>query len=396
MKRIRRDRKLWLCRHQRLEGERKNRARDRLRERRTAAVIEALPTNPSPNEVEVYRRGRSRVVPVRGEAQPMPEIFCLDRNPDETLAYLTALRERSLPADLGLRATRRQLRAGTTILRSYSDFSTIKTISASAALLLAAEYDRIQQIKNLKMSAVNLKRWNPAVRSLLNELGFLELVGIEKGTRARYAMSAGGVRIAHFRRGHTLDPISSGELTDLLATMIEDCGVVQDLIERNLYGALVEAMENAIRWAYPVDGHYAFEPIGAWWMTGAVDAGQRRMNVVLYDQGVSIPARLPEWDQYPTFRRLFRRAFKHDAVATGEDDAFAIRTAIKVAKTSTGMSHHGKGLAVFKDVIDRGLHGHLRILSRRGDYLYERGKRPTMKTLSQDIGGTLIEWEVLF
>ena len=118
---------------------------------------------------------------------------------------------------------------------------------------------------------------------------------------------------------------------------------------------------------------------------------------MLYDQGVSIPGRLRDWEKFPLVKKLFRRAFGRELSLLGMvDDAGAIRTAMTIAKTSSGLTHHGKGLSVFREVVDRGKSGHLRIMSRRGDYLYKRGERPVLSTLPIDIGGTLIEWEVLF
>ncbi len=399
LKRISSTHRKWLLRHQRRSAERRLFCTRVAQEIRREKALGILMPQSSAATVEAYRRGKQRFVQLRGEATPLPSVFCFDRNRDETLAFIEGLRRRTRDLDpLRPLPDRRQRRAGAVALHGYSKFETLKSISTSAALVLVAEFDRIQALKHVQMSAINLRQWDPNVRAFLANLGFLELLGVDREVAERqYSQSEDGVAIVKFQRGDTLDPESSGRLTDLLADMIERCGVVQDLTERNLYGALVEAMENAVRWAYPQFGTYAFEPLRCWWMTGAVDAPNRRLTVALYDQGVSIPATLPKWDQFPAFQTLFRRAFGRNFSLLGTiDDALALRTAVKVAKTSSGLTHHGKGLSVFKDVVDKGVSGHLRIMSRRGDYLYRKGGRPQLSSLPTDIGGTLVEWEVLF
>jgi hypothetical protein len=73
------------------------------------------------------------------------------------------------------------------------------------------------------------------------------------------------------------------------------------------------------------------------------------------------------------------------------NDATAIRLAVSVARSKTGLPQHGKGLNTMVEVADRAAIGRLRIISRNGEYVWEKGKKPVARSHEHSIGGTLIE-----
>ncbi len=81
----------------------------------------------------------------------------------------------------------------------------------------------------------------------------------------------------------------------------------------------------------------------------------------------------------------------------GQNDAAMIKVAIETDRTATGKSYHGKGLDQIKGVISNAPAGRLRVLSRRGKYVYSKqDMKESVQTgsLREDIGGTLIHWEL--
>lgn len=60
---------------------------------------------------------------------------------------------------------------------SYIDFRCIEKITTSAALILAAEFDRRHRVTNLPLFPVLVAEWDESVRNTLNDVGFLELLG---------------------------------------------------------------------------------------------------------------------------------------------------------------------------------------------------------------------------
>jgi hypothetical protein len=89
-----------------------------------------------------------------------------------------------------------------------------------------------------------------------------------------------------------------------LATMIVTADYVDALNDPitmaarlRLYSALVEAFENSRRHAYPKTA--SINPaVSHWWMSGAACQAEKRLTLVVYDQGVTIPASLPGWLGY--------------------------------------------------------------------------------------------------
>ncbi|WP_157928979.1 hypothetical protein [Pararhizobium haloflavum] len=333
----------------------------------------------------------------------MPKVFCFDANPIESMDVINSLRRSLLTASpSGVRALRRRAgdpnkeKGAPRWISPYIDFEPIEFISPSAALVLAAEYDRARRLHEDTIGAigrlfvVNVGKWDRDVFRTLYEIDFFELLGIKQGLNERAFQT-----ILPLHSGKKTDAITIRKLLDALESMVEAAGLKAKDECFEINGALGEAVENAVLRAYPANGSFAHPHVNRWWMTAAIDPASRTMYVAIYDQGVSIPGSLKDWKRFAGFRKRFFSLFsKEPNLENQENDGEIIRLAIEESASSTNLEKHGKGLNHMKSFIDDCKDGTIRIISRRGDYSYAKGSRPLVRNLAQGIGGTLIEWRV--
>jgi hypothetical protein len=233
---------------------------------------------------------------------PMPENFCLESNYEQCIERLRKLR-------LSLNQTAKQLQGHSGAgqnkrarVASFLDFSTIKQCTPATALVLAAEYDRARSLlPSGRITLINLDNWRVDLVEMLDEIGFFDLLEIP---RPQTSGKRGDVSVVRFQTGSTFGNNEAGSLMKTLATMIVTADHVDALNDPitmaarlRLYSALVEACENSRRHAYPKTA--SINPaVCRWWMTGAVNQAEKRLTLVVYDQGVTIPASLPGWLGY--------------------------------------------------------------------------------------------------
>ena len=237
----------------------------------------------------------------------MPSIFCLIENHDEVARFLVDVRHllsvdgerlRRLRMSGGIR--RAQHRRGG-IYDSYVDFTTLDRITPAAALMLASEYDRADVLYGLGigLKAVNLEQWKPEVRLTLQDLGFLSMLSVD--APHDYLAARGDVYIVPFISGTKVDGAVIEKLIRLLASIAEGGGIAgsERLLDRSrVYDGLGEAIQNVEDHAYPDRAPFEYRVPKKWWMTGAVEPAQKRFNLVIYDQGISIPGSLPNWSSF--------------------------------------------------------------------------------------------------
>lgn len=345
-----------------------------------------------------------RVLIAANAGRPMPSHFCVVENPEEVIGFLNLLRERLIrPPVSGTRSIRTRLnskgkaRGAPRWIGPYIDFGTIKYISATSALILAAEYDRARTLraKNVeelgRLFVVNPLEWDDEVFNRLVEVGFFDILGIAQTQDG----SDSDRRILRFRSGHDNDSTEIAAMLDELERMFSDVGLNANDACFELNGAVGEAMENTVRCAYPPNGQFRLPHVGRWWMTGALSRSERRLNVAVYDQGVSIPGSLKDWRFYGGFAERFRNVLGLPVdLADPRYDGRVIELAIEESATSTNLEKHGKGLGHIKAFVDQCSSGRLTIVSRYGFYMYEKGKKPLVKSLNVNMGGTLVEWDV--
>lgn len=339
------------------------------------------------------------------EIYNMPADFCLSSNYEEVAEYLSSLRP-ILDSEIKKKKqhhewTRfnRRRRVSDPRIESYTAFETIERITPAAALVIAAEYDRVQTSLKTPMHAINLRRWDPQVRSTLRRLGFLKLFDIETHAKDKNSQ----VEILEFVKGTRIEEEAVSFILDALINMAFGQDLTREEFDRKdelvgkAYRGMIEAVENVRQHAYPDEAGDTAEGWAAaqWWMTGAFDRVHQSLTIVLYDVGVSIPVSLPTWPGWGVIRPILERALRADmqTVDSGFDHA-AVYAAMRMGRSSTGMRHRGKGLPTMHEVIDTCDWGRLRIVSRRGDIVFETGKRPVRILRENALCGTLVEWVV--
>ena len=346
-------------------------------------------------QVTLYRDGRKFRARATRRVR-LPTVFCLDENLEKTLEVLVKVRRHVLSNATAEYQRQHEGRTEAKMPRrtmSYVDLSPVKQMGPSAALILAAIYDRAKHLTGAKLHTVDEHKWRPQTRSLLKSLGFHELLEIQKTSLELVKRT--DIHIQKFTSGS----LAEGEIADQLQSALANL-LPQDLSERLLfaepYGGILEAIENSYRWAYPDDADWDFPPYKRWWLTGAVNLRTNQVTVVVYDQGVSIPVSLPHWQEWGVFERRARRLAARfgltEPIDHPSNDGLALQLAMKIAKTRTGLPQHGKGLHTMVEVAERARHCRLRIISRNGTYLWETGKPPQSFANRNPLHGTLIEW----
>jgi len=320
----------------------------------------------------------------------MPEILCFEKNPDETLATINEIRT-NLNKSRTASVHRDKIKRRTPI--PYKAFERIKEISPAASLVIAAEYSRFLRIYETEARFINIEKWNPNVLSALIEIGFFELFGFTHEVEKN--IDENSTIILPMRTGRTADPSAVLSLIDDLRRLDPSADDASQSGFVHLYGAMIEAIVNVVGHAYPDKGSYLLPPIGHWWMTGAVNKSERWTSAMVFDQGVTIPMSLPQWQRYAgVTRRLFSVLGIVPAPDDPRSDGHAIAAAVEESVSSTGEAHRGQGLAQMRNFVDQCKDGYLRIMSRCGEVLYRPGASPLIRAHTTSIGGTLVEWNV--
>lgn len=276
----------------------------------------------------------------------------------------------------GVVNTLRQIREASTRKRNevvYIDFRQIRRLSPAAALVLAAELDRWNNLPfRSRLRAIDVKQWDPSVSGLLADMGFFELLSVpppdvDPNRTSRFVK----FRTESVAKGEVIDRLRLEELEPLV-------GPIPGRIY--LYNAVTEAMTNVAQHAYK--GTQTHRP--NWWLSASLD--ENEVTIMIYDQGAGIPATLPR-----KFSEQLRKIVQ-------EDHAEMIRAAHELTRTRHEEKYRGHGLK--RDV--RGYlqylaRGQYRVISLKGEYVYEplaEGISHRLYKHSHPLLGTLIEWQL--
>lgn len=327
----------------------------------------------------------------------VPTSLCLDSTLEETLGFFYDLRVRSIRQLHGVVAfptSRRRSRIGW--VRSSTDFADLRKVTPGAALILAAEYDRMRRMSGIQPGAINLDEWDDQVYATLYQLGFFKLLGFNDDALRQ-------VNAAHFQASYIhIAPMQCGDNADYsdaaeaLAQLFEEVGG-DETLRVQLLGAVVDAIENVRGHAYELPEanlRRLIPPL--WWVSGSADPLTKKLTLAIYDQGQTIPVTLPKtWplnDLRAAFASLFGLDFDPDS---SNWDGEAVRTALQLSQTATKQPNRGKGLSKIHDVVRKCPGGRLRLLSRRGHYVYQDG-RGQHSTCMVPLMGTFVELEANF
>ena len=337
----------------------------------------------------------------------LPTVFCLEQNRDEVVAFLDSLRSRFVIKTRQRTHPRKPGKIRT--ISPYFDFSTIRQITPAAALVLAAEYDRarIRRIAEVfsnasdwrkvdpslfQLSLIDVDRWDPNVLRTLAQLGFFELLEIPEPNPDNVVEAE---HILSFRSGKNVDSAVAGGLTDELKNLLQKLKMPTTDATVHLQGRLVDAIQNVRDHAYPQNVSMRFPHVGQWWMTASVDQNENRLDVVVYDQGVTIPGSIPHSPRSSEIVNYLKKIFNlEEDVNNPIYDGKSIKAAIEVGQSGTEQPHRGRGLMFMRELVSYCRDGELRILSRNGGYSYRRNGHESEWSHPTSIGGTLIEWKL--
>ena len=259
--------------------------------------------------------------------------------------------------------------------RTYIDFTPIRTVKPSGALVLAAELDRWNSLPGRsRFGRADTNKWMPNVRKLLGQMGFFELLGLNHQPDT----VSEGPRYIKFRSGTQVD----GEAVEELRTLdLQPVSVPKAML---LFAAVTEAMTNVVHHAYGTASHGPRK----WWLSAAHEAGQ--VEILIYDQGAGIPNTLPL-----TLGERVRDMLPGD-LAT--HDGKMIEVAHSLSKSGTRQAHRGRGLGrdVRRYIEEHDGTGTYCIVSGRGEYTVPAGKGATgqVKSHPRALRGTLIRWRL--
>ena len=283
--------------------------------------------------------------------------------------------------------------------RAYINFKQIEEISPGAALVVAAELDRLNKLvhrRNRKLIVLDAEEWNDNVRERLEGMGFFDLLDVPMRKKTKPS-DGSGTRYVRFRTGEKVD----GQKIEELRTLDlehpshdndnnDDDNNDDDNVpnRRRLYAAVTEAMTNVVHHAYQ---HNARNPTPNWWLSASQNVKKGEIRILLYDQGIGIPKTLPK-----KFNDYIINFFKFGDPM----DADLIYAAHKLNRSSSKKGHRGHGLErdVRQYVQSVDCVSAYRVTSLHGQYTWEKGSdgqiKESRRNYRRELPGTLIEWRL--
>lgn len=282
-----------------------------------------------------------------------------------------------------------ELRKNTTGPRRYKrltvDFEKIELLMPGAALILAAELYRWQVLYDIKLKPFHPNRWNNEVKRLFDEMGLFDLLNLPQKYKNTKFESPGSQTFFKFLTGISSDGETANRLMDNMCPVINS-----HYDERLLYVAISEAMTNVIQHAYTGNSVVENPKLkNRWWLSGSFDSDTKVMTVLLFDQGIGIPATLKE---KAIFNDVVEYITKKKYSLTNHGRL--IQAAVEIGKSRTKLGHRGKGLKQILKFSADSAFGSLFIVSRNGEYFFNEDCTEKTNSCPVELGGTFIQWEI--
>jgi hypothetical protein len=352
------------------------------------------------NMVTAWFGDRVERLPCLTRPKLPPKNICFYSNPIETLQFFDDWRSKT-----AIKGTVKNPNAISWVnkskkngqiksIKGYVDYSKIEYISTAGALVVAAEYDRAARLMDEIPPTINLDEWDNDVFGKLYEIGFFEIVGLSENIRSLY-VDRGDERMMRISSGRNAAEIESiSEQIIELSHFIDETGPIPDGVLFALNSALSEGMINVSKHAYPADFAHKYQHVNSWWVTATANKQLRRLTIVMFDQGVTIPITLPNNSFFRAIGDHIANMLSSDEPCEYKNDALYIQGALEYGKTQTGDRERGLGLPQMKELIDICGYGAISIWSRGGFYRYEPNRILEMNNFKHSVGGTLIEWVI--
>lgn len=270
--------------------------------------------------------------------------------------------------------------------RVFIDFSKTELISAAAMLSFLAEVDILTSKSKFGVGAIAFSHpKNEKIESILNQVGFYDLLKKEKRTTEEYP----DVSFWKFTSGVCSQPQLASKMLAGIKKEIETSK------SKKLYRGFSEAMANSVEHAYLDDfDDFSKDEVAKWWTFAGIN--DKELVVVICDKGVGIPKTLPKTQGVSALKQIFNEL---KISLQNVRDSTYIKAATTLSKTRTGQTNRGKGLCDITSVIDNIGAGVLSIFSNKGRYIYN-GKnkkiREVMRDYKSSVRGTIVEWSIPF
>lgn len=263
--------------------------------------------------------------------------------------------------------------------RIWADFKTIKRLNPGAALVLAAELYRWQKVYGITLIPRSIQRWTPVVRTQFKEMGLFSL--LETRPIGKHVRGPSETTFVRFISGIG----SEGKFAkDLRESLERVTGV--SIADMGMYPALTEAMTNVQQHAYKYKEEITFKTLdGQWWISGSYNVDNSILTVMIFDQGIGIPASLPKEGRYERIKVKIPGA---------HTDATMITAALEYGRSATKEDHRGRGLTEIAKFAESNINGEIHIISGKGHYYKDRFGKEHKTDYSTALGGTFIQWEL--
>lgn len=266
------------------------------------------------------------------------------------------------------------------------NFSKLKKISTSAALVLTAELSKWDDAIRQRLRP-NTEGWDKVILKQFFDLGFFELFKKSSTSEINISKTKNkGIRFVKYLKG------KCGEVAKTKILKEEIRNVVGESIDKWLFlhSGLSEAITNVSHHAYPSDAGYD-EVDKNWYLTGSYDENKKIIKIVFYDQGIGIPKTLPASAIWERALEVLSKFSTFDQ----KRDEVLLKAAVELDRTRTYEEDRGKGLQDLLEFIRQRGEGYLSIMSLKGLYKQDiNGGKINVKTegFSSPIYGTLIVW----
>lgn len=263
----------------------------------------------------------------------------------------------------------------------------------SAAVVLAAEYDRLRHFLNEVPPTINLRDWDPIVVTRLHQLGFFSILG--HAPDPNLLVEDGDFLLMRIIRSQNCEKLA--EVDEALVKLGRFVSLSADALDEKITHTLSiisEVMANVTQHAYREDVEFAYAHMSSFWVSAEADKARRTLRIVLFDQGATIPVTYPKMERTDKVKRFFRRALSSSRKFDYEDDGTYIRAALRYGGSRTELDYRGKGFPQMGELLDTLGGGELRIFSRGGWCVRSRNGKVTSGSHDCSIGGTLVEWKI--
>lgn len=259
----------------------------------------------------------------------------------------------------------------------FLDLSKLENISPEAALVLLAELTRGAHYAVGRKRIVGNYPKGDRASEMLVKIGFYKMFQIKTPQLSK--QDRDDKRI-YFKAvfGNTSD----GRLARPLIDMFNYIGGLSTLISKRLYGALIECMDNVKAHAYPDSSTPRAELIGEWWMAGYVDPSSQQIAFTFFDQGVGIPTTIKQ-----------KRSVRFKSYLTFTDQRI-ISKAVLSGLSRRKSGRHGNGLPSLRKIIDIAPSGFLRVISNKGDFIYQKDLKTKSSRIPFNLDGSLVIWTI--